>query len=488
MKKIIFSFCCFLFSIYLVDAKILGSENLPYYVKIIYGSKEEVVNVKKIFDQETLKVVFNIDYHNYDNNHTFEKHQDYNYNIWKKNQAVINFFNTIVYYGYNVEPTDLNYFLTQVFIWKYISNFNVIITDEFGNEITDYKKEYDNIHESVLNHNSQATFFVYKQEKEIWTTEKFSYAKINQILDNPKTDDFELTTDNLDLYIYPKKVGNYKLNFFKKYEQESYCYTDGINIFWQSLKGPGNLSFNLNYNVYGTKLNIEEKIVSINNRIGDAIIDSTYELYMDNDLKLTINDLENIYVKSNSRYTLKDISDNKGINNIENIIFDVKDEEYTLIINKYLISKNISFDIKTDKTYYIYLKSSDELYETVNSSTDLITLPYGLYYIKDENNDYYKEIIIEDDKDELIVIEEKIEIKEDFEELPKEEIIDKLEDVNKEVSEEDIEEVKSEIEESVIENNIQNPKTFDNINYYIFSFVISLATITIIFKKIVQVH
>ena len=74
MKKLIFIIICFFSSISLVKASNLESINLPYYVKI----NNKVINVKKIYDKDTLQVVFNLDYENYNTSNEFNVNKEVN--------------------------------------------------------------------------------------------------------------------------------------------------------------------------------------------------------------------------------------------------------------------------------------------------------------------------------------------------------------------------------------------------------------------------
>ena len=90
----------------------------------------------------------------------------------------------------------------------------------------------------------------------------------------------------------------------------------------------------------------------------------------------------------------------------------------------------------------------------IDKYTDLITLPYGLYYITD-SNDYYKEFNIFDDLDQELLIDENL----------KENIASK-----------------EEIEEEVLIDEIENPKTGDFIYIYIFSAIISMLCVLTLTK------
>ena len=289
----------------------------------------------------------------------------------------------------------------------------------------------------------------------MWDTLNLNYNKGSIILDNPVNGNLDIKNDNLKLYITGNQVSENKLLFSKYYRNEAYCYSDGKNVYWQSLGGPANKEVSVNINVKGVPIKVKENIIGINNKYGDVLLDGSYELYLNNDLKLTVKADENFFVKSNEKYILKDISNSIGVINSEDINFEVLDKEIILNVDKYVISKNISFNILDNKTYYIYLKSNNELYEVVDNTTDLITLPYGIYYITDKI-DFYDEIIVENTKDELIVINNSIEETE-------------IETNDKNTDNIIIEEIPEKINE--------NPKTLDNIYYYLILFVLSFMLI-----------
>jgi len=487
MKKIIFVFICFFVSINFVNAISLSSENTKFYVKISHWSFDElIINVKKIYDQDSLNVLFNIDINNYEVNENFNKYDEHSLNIWKVQKSLIPYFCTIVYYGYLNNPTVENYVFTQIMVWSLISNYTVKITDELGNEIKDFQKDYNNLYYKVSKHITESPFFYTLHNREIWTTNEYTYLGGVPILNEPLVEGLDIKTNNNIINIYNDKVGNYKLLFKKEYEHEIYCYSDGINTYLQSLKGPGNIEYDVIYNVYGTKFNIKENLIGINNRYGDAKLNSNYELYLGNELKLIINNLEDNYVKSNTRYILKDISNNNGINNTDDIVFNVENEDYTLTINKYVISKNFNLDIKDNNTYYIYLKSNNELYEIVNKDSLVITLPYGIYYIKNEDNSYYQEIKVKDNLEDKIVIDpiednEKNDIEKEENKNSKEEIKETNKEYDKIQNEDKLKDennIIDNIEDKYIEDiKINNPETLDNINFYIITFIISLIPI-----------
>ena len=168
---------------------------------------------------------------------------------------------------------------------------------------------------------------------------------------------------------------------------------------------------------------------------------------------------------------------------MDDISFNTLNNDYTLIIDRYVINKNITLDIFSDKTYYVYLKSNNELYETFDKNTDLITLPYGTYYIKSKDNSYYKELEVLDNIDYVLTIEEDIKIN-NIESLNVNKDIKSDEKVLVEKPSNDI--ILASEPEIVLEpkkNNYDinkvdiNPKTNDYIYIYLLSFILSLTLV-----------
>lgn len=487
MKKALLLLIC-LFSLKEVNAYELNSKYLPYYVL----ANDEVIQIKKISD-DSGNDIFNIDYRNYDVSSDFKMFNEVNktnFGLYFRNLYI---FNNTTYYAYQ-NKNDLNYFLTQVLIWNNVRNANVKICDKLGNIISDYDKDYKKLYLNIINHNLNANFHNRTYNSEIWSDMTFTYYSNNIILDNPLVDGLKLSNDDLKLNIYNEKVGNYTLIFNKDYEENNISYTDGVNYYWSNLGGPADLEKKFYYNVYGTKLIIKENLIGINDKYGDALLNSSYELYLDNELKLTFDKLDNIYVKSNSNYLLKDISDNESVNNIENFEFKVLDEELEIIIDKYVISKNISIDIKDSNTYYIYLKSNDELYEVIDSSTDLITLPYGIYYVTDKN-EYYEEIEILNSIDDVLIIDKKV-VEENIDKVEDNIILDEIikDNNNSDIVKEDILIDNNVIEKNPIDNNINdktyvdevcdNPKTGYSYSLYsVLIFVVLLSFVIVVSIK-----
>ncbi len=471
LKKIIYILFIIFLNINICYASTLKSSATPYYAKIkdSRNNTEVVVQIKKIED-ENGDAVFNLNYDFYDTNGDFLKSNSFDRSVCSKNNFDFNSFMTRVYYGYNVSPSPLKYYLTQVIVWNMSDYVKAWTSDEDGNIITTYQNIQNDITSQAAFHYLSSSFFNQTYNRNVFDEDKWTYSSNAIILDNPQTDAFSFQNNNNDLSIKALKPGYYELVFEKIYDHDIHCFRTGNNIYWQSLKGPEDLVKNITYNVSGYKFQIKENLLGINSRFGDAKINnSQYEIYYNNDLENTISSTQEIYLKHDSQYLVKDISETIGYNHVDDYIFAMANEDYILEINREVISKNVSLDIKDNNKYYIYLKSSNELYEEINSNIDLITLPYGIYYISDQKK-YYKELNVLDSVDEVLVIDN----------TPQDIIENKSDDYPEEVIEikeliPNIEEVVNEEDEEII---VVNPKTGDKINYYLIIFLISLIGLT----------
>ena len=464
MKKIILFISSLLFNINIVFASTLVSEDLPYYVKIIdLGSRtEHIIQVKKVYDIDSSEVVFNINYDNYGVGSNFIKYQEYNESIWTRNESFYNRFFNIVYYGYIKNPSDINYVITQAIIWNKYFDWTAIVLDINGFVISD--DLYNEVFKNIENHSVIPNFFNKTYERDLWDIDTFLYDD-GVLLDNPDNPAFSFKNDDNNLLIKALYPGHYNLEFSKNYEQESYCFSDGENIYWQSLKGPTSVKANITYDVSAIKFQINENLLSYNNRFGDAVSnDFLYAIYLNDELKYQINNKEEVYLRKNGNYIIKDISINDSFYQLEDIVIDVLESDYVLNITKEVITKNISLEIRTDSNYYVYLKSNDELYEIINKNSDVITLPYGTYYIKDDLDTYYQELVVHDSIDEVLVIEDI-----------------KLEENDNVITDDEV------ITTSIEKNLLINPKTKDSLTFYCLSGIASLFIFfwAYILKKIV---
>ncbi len=505
MKKLIFILLCFSMSIILGKCATIVGTDTPYYVTYKSNTVTKIVNVKKLYDKDTKEPIFSVTLNGKDDTYyigdNFETTLEYSKEKCFKDKDNYMLFPTYVYYGYQSYLDDYHYFLTQYLIWKMFNYNTYYISDAEGNKITTYDIEADKLFQKIMLPSATPPAFYHEQRMEIWDTYQMKYYNNWIVYDDPIVKGLKIHTIDRTINIYNEEVGDYEIEFSKTYEQEIKCYTDGKAYYWSSTKGPSNVSKTLKYSVYGTMLHLNEVVDGVDNRLGDAkLLNSQYEIYLDGDLKLTTSALS-FPVKSNSEYVIKDISQNEGFRKSADVLYVMSDQESTLDINKEVIRKQFSVEVKTPLEYQIYLKSNNELYATINKDTKELVLPYGIYELK-ENDLTLKEIEVLDEEAEEIIIEEiKEEVKPPVVDVPKDEVIensksDDLEDDLNDKLENNIEENNWEdnIEFEPLENleekdadliieEIAIPKTFDSIFQYLFLALLSSLFLGWLLKK-----
>ena len=500
MKRLII-LIMILCSINIVKAEELEFKQLPNYVKIYKNGVENIVKIYKIYEKNTNNYVFNIDPDYYKLGISYEKSNELNANNYGRYYSKLNLFNTIVSFGFNESKTERKYFFTQMMIWNLISGYDVTIVDETGQEMIAYTNEYKSYWSRVINYHDYNIFNDKEYTISVGDTLELKYGLYKPILDNPIIDGLNFKNVDDKLYINATTAGNYQINLTKNNEQINYVYKNDNSYYWQNLGGPGNLESSFKLNVKGVNLTINEKLIDINGKFGDALlINSKYELYDENNKVIVIDNLVKNNLTPNKTYKLKDVSNNIGVNNINEIEIKLLEDNYILDIEKNIISKNITINILDEFQYDIYLKSNNELYAKIDAKTDLIKLPYGIYYIKSNDNDYYQEIKVMDNKEEILeinnsikddIIEDKNEtiIVKDDENKENEKVDDNYEEIiNKENNNEILEEETTKeiiLEENMVhenfnENEIKNPKTIDNINFYFELLLISIFIILVL--------
>lgn len=450
MKKIMLLLLC-LFSINMVYAEEVGYEDLDFYVRLERTNYSYFVPIKRFYDKDTFDVLFSLVPSRYAVRYDYEKDTDIS--RLKEYSSDIDLFNKIVYVIYENNKSELNYIMAQILMFDLICDFNIVITDDYNNPINDYNELYKEYKNKVLDFSlNNLNGLEYKTM--LWDNLTIPY-KNSSYIKNINKGNLDVSNDNENIYVNSNITGNYKVDINKNDNINNYVYYNSNGYF---IMFSGELIQDyFNVSVSSINLKIKENIVGVNNKYGDSLINkSNYELYLDNELKLNINDLNNNDIRENSTYILKDKTDSIGILNSEDVEFTVNDTDYVLEVNKYVISKNISIDIKDNYTYYIYLKSNNELYSVIDKNTDVITLPYGTYYINSKDNSYVKEIEVINSIDDVLVIDNS---------MKEIEIIN----IDKDIKEDIIN------EEEIIEVN--NPKTLDNIYLYILLLSISLGII-----------
>ena len=147
MNKIIFIIIAFIIITSPVKGEKLISEDTNYYIKI----NDKIINVKKVYDKDTLEVVFNVDLQNYDTNNIYTLNNKFEFKD-KYNSSYERSLYTIIYYCYLENPTDLNYYYTQVMLWQYVTEINFTMTNHLGEELDNLKSGYNDLVVKVMRH------------------------------------------------------------------------------------------------------------------------------------------------------------------------------------------------------------------------------------------------------------------------------------------------------------------------------------------------
>ncbi len=393
MKKILFSLLCFFLLGTITQAIDTNKTKIEYYVKESHNST--VYNVYKIYVESPENVIFVKTYKEFVGGTGFSESSSYDEYYGDSNGSVNSIFADASYYGYNTNPSDENYFYTQFYIWKYIFNKDIIMCDKRGNQI---KEEdiafFQNLKEKIAKHRLEENFFKEKKRGEIWNDTYFYFSNQEEY-NLPASKGLELENYLGGFIIKNNQVGNYNLSFSPTLKPEvKWYYWEGGYTYLRNTGGPSDLGKNLQYEVYGTPFQIKEEIEGVNGKYGDALEESNvYRLYLAWEEKLNMLPNKEYQIKSNSHYTVKDVLKQDSFKELDDISFDLHDEDhYILNIKREVIKAPIYLAIKDDNTYQIILKSNNEVYETITKESKEVTLPYGTYIIKGVDTTYEKEI------------------------------------------------------------------------------------------------
>ena len=456
MKKILWLlFLSFSFlSVY--EAEKMVGDNIGYYFK----AEGEVKEMKKYHSEGSRFMMFKKDYDE-------DIAGDFRYSYGKPEETEL--LEAIIYYGYNANKTDENYYYTQIYIWQKIYHLEVTMCDREGNPLEEGLTKIKEIEEKVQKHYEEEYFFKEPIRREIWTTNSLEF---NSDLDFtiPYVNGLNIQKKPQGITITNNEVGEYAINYKTNYAPLGYWYNYEDIYFFNSLQGPEIRRGTINYIVYGTPFIIKEELEGINGKIGDITETySSYDLYLNDDYKTSLNSNSESYVKSWEKYTLRG-GYSPFLEEFSSLDFTVNDEDnYEVTVKRKVISTKVNLNILDDNIYYIYLLSNNELYYIVSKDTKEVTLPYGTYYITNLKN--YALPLIAKDTREL-----SIEINNPHQEENKKEEKEKIEvEEVKEIKEE--KEAKKE-QETLNENRqeeIINPQTKDNIDFYITSLISSLS-------------
>lgn len=473
-----------------VNAINIKETGLGKYAKIYkYNFKEQVVEIKKLVDTDTNTYLFRLSPNDKLNSNNYVSYKN-DFSKWKISKNYIDFFLTIVNYNFESElENDFNYYITQCMIYSAVTYHDVKLTDKNGVIDT----ALNNLMDSKLQTTSK---FFLKDDifKKTYKIKNGEVLNINSKNNLKVVDDLGLEIDINKNNI--KIKGDYKglVNplFTTTYEENNFIYTDGISSFYANLGGPANIINKLNIEVDSIKLNIHENLnnESIFNHI--TLNNSKYEIYKDNILIKEVNDLNNVYLNKNSEYKIKDITNDRNILNSKDITFKTSEDDYDIYIDKDVVLKEIIINISSDKKYLLYEKNNKDNYYELEKINNL-KLPTGNYIIEYDNNvikefdtnkDELNTIFIDDTRKDENLNNENNNGENNNEVEEKNEIIKSREDNNKEKLSEN-EENNNDFENIENKNDnyseIINPKTKDNIFYYV-SFLI-ISVFGLVFRK-----
>lgn len=315
MKKIMLLLLC-LFSINMVYAEEVGYEDLDFYVRLERTNYSYFVPIKRFYDKDTFDVLFSLVPSRYAVRYDYEKDTDIS--RLKEYSSDIDLFNKIVYVIYENNKSELNYIMAQILMFDLICDFNIVITDDYNNPINDYNELYEEYRNKVLDFSlNNLNGLEYKTM--LWDNLTIPY-KNSSYIKNINKGNLDVSNDNENIYVNSNITGNYKVDINKNDNINNYVYYNSNGYF---IMFSGELIQDyFNVSVSSINLKIKENIIGVNNKYGDSLINkSNYELYLDNELKLNINDLNNNDIRENSTYILKDKTDSIGILNSEDIGF-----------------------------------------------------------------------------------------------------------------------------------------------------------------------
>lgn len=470
MKKILMFLCCLFCSVTVVYAKGYIDNKLTSYGVTI----DDWYISMNVFIDEYNNRAFSMNPFMVATGDTFEVSTDSN-NAFGFTKSDVELFKTIVYYGYLENPSEENYFYTQIMIWRKILGLNANFTEyDINTYFNDYYEKMADLENKINNHYKK-----YEMTNKIW--ERVLIPSKNIYVPN---NELEVIIEDDGINIYNKNVGEFKLDYNLGEENIRLFEYSGM-VYFSSIGGPEIIKDKITYNVKGINVSLNE----VNNfkQSGDSISKLNYELYQ-NDKLLLKTDKLNFYVQDNSNYTLK-VQDSYGIEKINDINFSTEESDLKLNIEKNIKKNKVKFSITNDLNYEIYLKSNNELYGVVNKDNFEIFLPYGEYVIKTKDLEI-KDFIVSDNYFLDLCLHNKFEVKEDISKNEDKKDQELTEDKKIEIKKESL---NTNVNESNIDNNdvsIPNPKTNDLNTLFLFTLIISLILILIIliifYKKLVN--
>lgn len=325
----------------------------------------------------------------------------------------------IGYYGYEYPSHQtLEYKMaTQALIWELVSGQTVEFwTEPSGaGKFISVRNEKNEIMNLVNNHPSTPSFN-YEEKETLVNKEIIFYDNYNVLnnfeLDYYNQDELSITIENNALKVTPLRSGNFEIRFKRKTYSINHT-TIFVGVDGESQK-MGYFSTSVNEDVFikikgitGT-LTLEKKDADTLNNIkrGDAtLINAIFDIYDINNKKVEeiVTDNDGIAISTNlgiGSYYLKERQASIGYNiDTNTYYFEITEDNLYphIIIYEKIIDKKIKIKkvvgkneiLEPNITFEFYLKSNLSLYNTAitNEFGILeITLPYGIYIVKQKNS------------------------------------------------------------------------------------------------------
>ena len=348
------------------------------------------------------------------NSTTNEEEQE---KITNLNKSKLNYIKLIAYFGYEYPGhNNQNYYMAaQELIWEYLNNIDVTWTTTLDIngpkiDIESYNNEIKNLitaYTTPLSFRSQINS---KVGGRIVFVDKSNNLPFYEITSKGHQT-ISKSTDTLIIDISNNYIGQDKIILTR---QNNYSYPTSIYYFdtSQALLSSGNVSDLtkvITLDIKGETLttNLIDKDTKTNTPSGQASLKgAVYEIYDKNNNLVTnfttdetgINTIENLY---HDTYYIKQITPSKGYKLNEKVIkINLTSENNKLTLTEEVIKSTIEitklYEIKDNyqresNIQFLIYDNNNNLYTSITTTEygpDNITLPYGIYTIKQLNTTY----------------------------------------------------------------------------------------------------
>ena len=332
-------------------------------------------------------------------------------------QNQLNYIKQIMYFGYGY-PTHDNYkyyMATQELIWEYINNIDITWTNELDINATKINIESykEKIKSLIKNYSSSYSFNSVINCK---VGDKIVLTDINNSLQHYEimsegTQKVELNNNTLTISVSNNYIGTDSIKLKRKnnydYMSTLYYFDNSQNIL--SVGNIGDTIKTIYLNVTGETLttNLIDKDTKSNIPSGQATLsNAVYEIYDKNNNLVTtfttdetgINTISNLY---HDIYYIKQVKESKGYKLNDKIVeINLTSENNKLTLEEKVIKSTIEinklYEIgdsyqKEENVEFAIYDNKDRLYDrliTTKLGPDKVTLPYGVYTIKQLNTTY----------------------------------------------------------------------------------------------------